>query len=38
MGHAASGKIIMDPFVGSGSLLVAAAHYGAHVMVIYFSH
>lgn len=32
MGHAASGKIIMDPFVGSGSLLVAAAHYGAHVM------
>lgn len=36
MGHADSGKIIIDPFVGSGSLLVAAAHYGSHVMVFIF--
>ncbi|XP_068622960.1 tRNA (guanine(10)-N2)-methyltransferase homolog [Battus philenor] len=25
------GDIILDPFVGSGSLLVAAGHFGAHV-------
>lgn len=27
-----SGDIVMDPFVGSGSLLVAAAHFGAYVL------
>ncbi|XP_013166672.1 PREDICTED: tRNA (guanine(10)-N2)-methyltransferase homolog [Papilio xuthus] len=26
-----SGHIVLDPFVGSGSLLVAAGHFGAHV-------
>ncbi|XP_026478300.1 tRNA (guanine(10)-N2)-methyltransferase homolog [Ctenocephalides felis] len=29
---AQDGKIIMDPFVGSGSLLVAAAKFGGYVM------
>ncbi len=33
MGHANKGKLVFDPFVGSGSLLVGAAHYGSHVMV-----
>ncbi|KAK9878924.1 hypothetical protein WA026_003747 [Henosepilachna vigintioctopunctata] len=27
-----NGDIILDPFVGSGSLLVAAAHFGAYVL------
>ncbi|XP_072929395.1 tRNA (guanine(10)-N(2))-methyltransferase homolog [Epargyreus clarus] len=27
----ANGHVILDPFVGSGSLLIAAAHFGAHV-------
>lgn len=26
------GDIVMDPFVGTGSLLVAAANFGAYVM------
>ena len=25
-------QIVFDPFVGSGSLLVSSAHYGAHVI------
>ena len=25
-------QLVCDPFVGSGSLLVACAHFGAHVM------
>ncbi len=25
------GSIVWDPFVGTGSIIVAAAHYGAHV-------
>lgn len=29
MAHAAPGKIFFDPFVGTGSFCVAAAHYGA---------
>ena len=28
-----SGKLVYDPFVGTGSILVAAAHYGAVTMV-----
>ncbi len=32
LGHADKNKIVIDPFVGSGSLLVGAAYYGAHVM------
>ncbi|XP_074656260.1 tRNA (guanine(10)-N(2))-methyltransferase TRMT11-like isoform X2 [Tubulanus polymorphus] len=35
MGNMASvqkNDVVMDPFVGTGSLLVAAAHYGAYVM------
>lgn len=27
-----NGDIILDPFVGSGSLLVAAAHFGGYVV------
>ncbi|KAM3956281.1 LOW QUALITY PROTEIN: tRNA (guanine(10)-N(2))-methyltransferase homolog [Aphomia sociella] len=27
-----SGDLLLDPFVGSGSLLVAAAHFGAYVL------
>ncbi|KAG1697688.1 tRNA (guanine(10)-N2)-methyltransferase [Nymphon striatum] len=30
--HVKEGSIIIDPFVGTGSLLVAAAEYGAYVM------
>lgn len=26
------GDVVMDPFVGSGSLLVAAAHFGGYVI------
>ena len=26
------GSLVFDPFVGTGSILVAAAHYGAHTM------
>lgn len=26
------GDVILDPFVGSGSLLVAAAHFGGYVL------
>lgn len=29
------GKLVYDPFVGTGSILVAAAHYGAFTMVTY---
>ena len=29
MAHAASGKLFFDPFVGTGSFCVAAAHFGA---------
>ena len=29
MAHAAPGKIVFDPFMGTGSFLVAAAHFGA---------
>lgn len=31
------GKLVYDPFVGTGSILVAAAHYGALTMVSYLS-
>ncbi|CAN4084761.1 unnamed protein product [Withania somnifera] len=30
--QAKSGKLVYDPFVGTGSILVAAAHYGAMTM------
>lgn len=30
------GKLVYDPFVGTGSILVAAAHYGAMTMVSLF--
>lgn len=30
---ASSGKLVYDPFVGTGSILVAAAHFGAMTMV-----
>lgn len=30
---AKSGKLVYDPFVGTGSILVAAAHFGAMTMV-----
>ena len=30
LGQAAPGKIVLDPFVGTGSLLIAAAENGAH--------
>ena len=26
------GDLVYDPFVGTGSILVAAAHFGAHTM------
>ncbi|KAK2140917.1 hypothetical protein LSH36_1205g00103 [Paralvinella palmiformis] len=32
MGHVTTNKIVYDPFVGTGSLLVASAHYGSYVM------
>lgn len=32
-GLAAPGKLVYDPFVGTGSILVAAAHFGAMTMV-----
>lgn len=32
-GLAAPGKLVYDPFVGTGSVLVAAAHFGAMTMV-----
>ncbi|KAG8061196.1 hypothetical protein GUJ93_ZPchr0003g16917 [Zizania palustris] len=31
-GQARPGKLVYDPFVGTGSILVAAAHYGAMTM------
>lgn len=31
--HATHGKLVYDPFVGTGSILVAAAHFGAMTMV-----
>lgn len=31
---ATAGKLVYDPFVGTGSILVAAAHFGAMTMVI----
>lgn len=31
--HAIPGKLVYDPFVGTGSILVAAAHFGAMTMV-----
>lgn len=30
---ATAGKLVYDPFVGTGSILVAAAHFGAMTMV-----
>lgn len=30
---ATSGKLVFDPFVGTGSILVGAAHFGAMTMV-----
>ena len=30
--HAVPGKLILDPFCGSASLLVSVAHFGAHTM------
>lgn len=30
--HAAPGKVFYDPFVGTGSFLVACAHFGAYTM------
>lgn len=33
---AAPGKLVYDPFVGTGSILVAAAHFGAMTMVCFF--
>ncbi|KAF3341912.1 tRNA (guanine(10)-N2)-methyltransferase [Carex littledalei] len=32
-GLAGPGKLVYDPFVGTGSILVAAAHFGAMTMV-----
>ncbi|KAI4117294.1 MAG: hypothetical protein LQ345_002448 [Seirophora villosa] len=32
LAHAAPGKLFHDPFVGTGSFLVACAHFGAHTM------
>jgi tRNA (guanine10-N2)-methyltransferase len=32
MAHVKKHDLIFDPFVGTGSLLVGAAHYGAHVL------
>lgn len=32
MGHARAGSIVLDPFVGTGSLLYPCAHFGAMVM------
>lgn len=32
MAHARSGSLVMDPFLGTGGLLVAAAHFGAWTM------
>eukprot|EP00026_Physarum_polycephalum_P008318 Phypoly_transcript_08400.p1 GENE.Phypoly_transcript_08400~~Phypoly_transcript_08400.p1 ORF type:complete len:501 (+),score=85.46 Phypoly_transcript_08400:219-1505(+) len=32
MGKARPGTLIYDPFVGTGSLLLACAHFGAHVI------
>lgn len=31
--QAKAGRLVYDPFVGTGSILVAAAHYGAITMV-----
>ena len=33
---AAPGKLVYDPFVGTGSILIAAAHFGAMTMVCIF--
>lgn len=30
------GKLVFDPFVGTGSILIAAAHFGAMTMVFSF--
>ena len=32
MGHVSRGSFVFDPFVGTGSLLVSAAHHGGYVM------
>ena len=32
MGAVKENHLVFDPFVGTGSLLVACAHYGAYVM------
>lgn len=34
--QAAPGKLVYDPFVGTGSILVSAAHFGAMTMVLHF--
>lgn len=34
-GLAQPGKLVYDPFVGTGSILVAAAHFGAMTMVCF---
>lgn len=31
--QAGRGRLVYDPFVGTGSVLVAAAHFGAYTMV-----
>lgn len=31
--HARAGSLVFDPFVGTGSILVAAAHFGAFTLV-----
>ena len=32
LGHVRKGDVVFDPFVGTGSILVACAHFGAYVM------
>lgn len=32
MAHAAASRLVLDPFVGTGSFMVAAAHFGASVI------
>lgn len=32
MGHVRAGSFVLDPFVGTGSILVSAAHFGAITM------
>lgn len=32
MANARSGRLVWDPFVGTGSVVIAAAHFGAHII------